>query len=453
MEYIGSRILIVEDNIEIANRLKSFLENLEYEITGIVTFGEDAIDVAEQSPIDLILMDINLAGEITGLQAAEKINKKNDIPIIFLTANDDRQTLQQASQSNLYGFVLKPYDEHELKVAVKMAFYKYSIHMNQQTFYKGIESLHDTATKLQNCLSFEQVIKISTEMAQKFCNFDKYAVYKINYSELDYTVGSFKPSLDNYEFNYIKKIAEITFEDSLPFLINSLEESPIEPEQELSFESCISAPIGHIGVVQFFSRQTKKFHQNHLRLVKLLLGHTYEAIKRIQLEQELREQAIRDPLTNAYNRFYLYKLLEKEKRLARSEQRKVAFMMIDINNLKKANDEFGHLTGDKVIRIVASIITKELSNRDNLIRYGGDEFLVYKPYAEENLDNLEKNIMERTKNWNNNISEFDFDISFATGSIVWDSKGTKTLEDTLTEVDELMYINKQKQKDLLEEDE
>jgi diguanylate cyclase (GGDEF)-like protein len=442
-------ILIVEDNIEIANRLKKILEAEDYNISGIVAFGEDAIDFSENNITDLILMDINLAGDITGFQAAELINTKNAIPIIFLTANDDKETLQQASKSNLYGFILKPFDENELKVTIKMAFYKQNIFIKQNEFYKNIEDLHETATKLHNCLSFDQIMKISTGAAHKFCQFDKYAVYKINYNELDYIAGSYKPSLDNYEFNYIKQIAELTIEDGLPFMFSSLDLSPIEPVGELNFTSCISSPVGKIGVFQFFSSQKNLFNQNHLRLIKLLLGHSYEAMKRVQLEQELRDQAVRDPLTNSHNRFYLYKLLDKEKRLAAKENRRIAFMMIDINNLKKINDNYGHLTGDKVIQIVASILNKEISNKDILIRYGGDEFLMMVPNPKENIIELEKKILERAKNWNNHISEFDFNISFAVGSKVWDSKNNKSLEDILTEVDEQMYINKQIQKELL----
>ncbi len=443
------KILIVEDNIEIANNLKNFLDKNDYDVSGIVTFGEDAVDIIPGSGTDLILMDINLAGDLTGLQAAELINKKINIPIIFLTANDDRETLKQASKSNLYGFVLKPFDSHELKVSIKMAFYKFDIHMRELAFYKNIEDLHETATRLQNCLTFDQIIMISSEMAHKFCKFDKYAVYKINYDELDYIVGSYKPSLDNYEFNYIKKMAETTYRDGIPFLFSSIDESPIEPDGNLDFESCISAPVGDLGVFQFFSTQKRSFEQNHLRLIKLLLGHTFEAIKRIQLEQELRDQAVRDPLTNTFNRFYLYNILEKEKRMAKKETRKIAFMMVDINNLKKANDNYGHLIGDKVIQIVASIITKEISKRDIVIRYGGDEFLVVIPDPKERLKELEKKILERTSNWNKNISDFDFDISFATGTCIWDSAENISMEDILAEVDEQMYLNKQMQKELL----
>ena len=100
--------------------------------------------------------------------------------------------------------------------------------------------------------------------------------------------------------------------------------------------------MGKTGVFQFFSSQKNSFTENQLRLIKLLLGHTYEAVKRIQLEQELREQAIRDPLTNAHNRFYLYKLIEREQRLAKKQHRKLILMMVDINNLKKSRLKMLH---------------------------------------------------------------------------------------------------------------
>jgi len=448
MKKKNKKILIVEDNIVIANNLKNYLENIGYEISGIVTFGEDAIKLADNNSADLILMDINLAGDVTGLKAAELINTKYDIPFIFLTANVDKETLEQASRSNLYGYLLKPYEEKELKITIEMAFYKHRIYLDQKKFYKNIEDLHETATRFQNCITFDQIIKISAEMAHQFCKFEKYAVYKINYNELDYIIGTYKPSLENYEFNYIKKIAELTSDEGSPFIFGDLNKSPIEAVKKIHFNSCISAPMGDIGVFQFFSTEGNAFNHDQLRLVKLLLEHTYEAVKRIYLEQELREQAIRDPLTNAYNRFYLYKLIEREKILAKKEHRKLVLMMVDINNLKKINDNYGHLIGDKVIQIVSSIISKEKNNKDTLIRYGGDEFLFILPEQEIDSKEIEKKILERTQNWNKNISEFDFNISFAIGSVLWDSKENIDLEDILTKVDEQMYLNKVMQREL-----
>jgi len=449
MKNKNKRILIVEDNMDIANNLKNYLEKIEFEVVGIVTFAEDAIELADSKTTDLILMDINLAGDMTGLEAADIILANTEIPFIFLTANDDEETLKKASKTNLYGYLLKPFEENELRITIDMAFHKHDVLKKQKSFYRNIEDLLETSTRLQNCLSYDQIIKISSEMAHQFCNFDKYAVYKINYNELDYINGSYKPSLELYEFNYVKKIAELTHEDGMPFKFGSLNESPIEPLGRLNFESCISAPMGKTGVFQFFSIQKNSFTDNHLRLIKLLLGHTYEAVKRIQLEQELREQAIRDPLTNAHNRFYLYKFIEKEQRLAKKQNRKLIFMMVDINNLKKINDSDGHVVGDKVIQIVSSILTKEISAKDLLIRYGGDEFLVVMPDEEQDIKEIEKKILERTQNWNKNISDFDFNISFAMGSIIWNSEENKSIEDILKEVDEQMYINKQMQKEMI----
>lgn len=449
MKKKNKKILIVEDNIEIANRLKTYLETIGYTISGIVAFGEDAIEIASEDLADLILMDINLAGEITGLKAAEIINSQFSIPIIFITANDDDTSLKEASKSNLYGYIIKPFDETELKITIEMAFYKHKIYLDQLAFFKNIEDLHETATRLQNCVTFDHVMKVTTGMARQFCQFNNYAVYKVNYNELDFIIGSYKPSLDNYEFNYIKKIAESTRDDGLPYKFGTIDETPIEPTGVLGFESGISAPIGDLGVFQLFSRNKNSFSEVHLKLLKLLLEHTFEALKRIQLEEELRDQAIRDPLTHAFNRFYLYKILEREKKLAKSEHRKLAFLMFDINNLKKINDNYGHRIGDNVIQIVSSIITKEKDNDDILIRYGGDEFLLVIQQPKNDLEEMENRILARNSKWNEDISDFDFKITFAIGSITWDSKDNKSLEDILINVDERMYINKQKQKEAL----
>ncbi|MBN1949313.1 MAG: diguanylate cyclase [Candidatus Cloacimonetes bacterium] len=435
-------VLIVEDDKNIAQYMKNVLQKAGFEISGIIAFGEDAVEIVDSLNTNLVLMDINLAGETNGLKTAELISQNLDIPIIFVTANNDEETIRQAALANPYGYLLKPFNENDLKITVELAFYKYEHSLIQKKYNDHLESLHRTATRLHNSNSLEEVIDITAQTASKFCPYDRFALYKINYNELDYIRGSYKPSLDNCEFNFLKDLAVITYDHDAPVRMNYQEDSPLSVPENLSLQSCLSIRIGDLGVLQLVAEKNNAFHENDLRIIKLLLGHTYEAIKRVQLEQELRDQAIHDPLTNAYNRFYLYKILEKEKRLAKIKKRVVAFLMIDLNDLKKINDIYGHTIGDEVIKIVVSIISKEAGSQATIIRFGGDEFLVVISNPEFEIADLEKRIQERTAVWNRDINEYDFNISFAIGSVCWHSDSEQSIEDILGQVDEKMYENK-----------
>lgn len=119
------RILIVEDQQLIAADLENTLTNLGYEIVGNVPSGEEAIQTAFSMKPDLVLMDIQLQGEMDGIQAARVISGRLDVPIAYLTAYADDETLTRAKITTPFGYVLKPYDERELRAAVEIALYKH----------------------------------------------------------------------------------------------------------------------------------------------------------------------------------------------------------------------------------------------------------------------------------------------------------------------------------------
>ena len=118
------RILIVEDEGIIALDLQAALTRLGYVVVGIAAEGEKALQkVAEYHP-DLVLMDINLKGEMDGIAAAEQILKRFGTPVIYLTAYGDEATLQRARITQPFGYQLKPYDERELHLTIRMGLYR-----------------------------------------------------------------------------------------------------------------------------------------------------------------------------------------------------------------------------------------------------------------------------------------------------------------------------------------
>lgn len=122
-----SKILVVEDEYIIAIDVKKILEKLGYEVTSFVGKGEEALKRAENEKPDLILMDIMLSGRLDGIQTAELIKNKFEIPIVYLTALVDEETLQKAKITEPGGYLLKPFDEKGLHSAIELALYKFKI--------------------------------------------------------------------------------------------------------------------------------------------------------------------------------------------------------------------------------------------------------------------------------------------------------------------------------------
>jgi two-component system response regulator LytT len=118
-------ILITEDESIVAKDIQMSLKKLGYNVIGICNNGDDSIHTAEEHRPDIVLMDIMLKGEMSGIEAADQIRKKLNIPIIFLTAYADESTLSKAKITEPYGYIIKPFKEIDLRTTIEMALYKH----------------------------------------------------------------------------------------------------------------------------------------------------------------------------------------------------------------------------------------------------------------------------------------------------------------------------------------
>ncbi len=108
------RVLIVEDDMIIAANISLQLSKIGYEITGIETRGEDAIVHAKLNTPDVVLMDINLKGSIDGIETAYSIQANSDIPIVYITANNDESSFERAKKTHPFAFIAKPINMRNL---------------------------------------------------------------------------------------------------------------------------------------------------------------------------------------------------------------------------------------------------------------------------------------------------------------------------------------------------
>jgi CheY-like chemotaxis protein len=109
------RILIVEDERLLAVTLEERLERLGYDVLGRAASGEKAVEYAEKFEPDLIIMDIALEGEMDGITAVEEIHKKNEIPVVYLTASSDTPMMLRANRTKHSGYLKKPVRKDDLE--------------------------------------------------------------------------------------------------------------------------------------------------------------------------------------------------------------------------------------------------------------------------------------------------------------------------------------------------
>ena len=119
------QILIVEDERIVAEDIKISLQRLGYSVPGTAVSGVEAVKKAEDMQPDLVLMDIVLAGEMDGIEASALIRSRFEIPVVYLTACSDQKTLKKAKITDPFGYIIKPYENKDLKTIVEMALYDF----------------------------------------------------------------------------------------------------------------------------------------------------------------------------------------------------------------------------------------------------------------------------------------------------------------------------------------
>lgn len=118
---VNPRILVVEDEMIVAMGIKLKLENMGYSVCGLVSNGLSALKVVEEANPDIILMDVILKGELSGIEAATLIKEAQDIPLIFLTGDSSAETRKHALDISPAAFIEKPFMDLELKDAIEKA--------------------------------------------------------------------------------------------------------------------------------------------------------------------------------------------------------------------------------------------------------------------------------------------------------------------------------------------
>jgi PAS domain S-box-containing protein len=142
-------ILIVEDEQIPAIDLKDTLLSLGYRVTGIASTGERAIEMVDEDTPDLILMDIHLAGKLSGIEAAEQILIHHSLPIIYVTAYADPELVERAKWTRPYGYLIKPYDERGIRTEIEIALHKAELDRNLEREYAALEQrIHDRTDEL-----------------------------------------------------------------------------------------------------------------------------------------------------------------------------------------------------------------------------------------------------------------------------------------------------------------
>jgi diguanylate cyclase (GGDEF)-like protein/PAS domain S-box-containing protein len=316
---------------------------------------------------------------------------------------------------------------------------------------RRIESLHHTARLLASCVSEYDIYELTVEAAERILGFRSCTLAILE--EDDLVVKAAAADVPHSEGTVTRLdpngLAARAFKNGRTIVSGSSHDDSVASktikttdEAVLDMKSTITAPIAAIGVFMAGSEDREAFTVEDVRLLELLLGHAAEAVQRIRLQEELKFQATRDPLTGVYNRRYFTEVIEKELQRSTRYEHQIGFLMIDIDGFKEINDTHGHQTGDQVLKAVASFLHEQIRTSEMVVRYGGDEFLVVMPETRDGVGVVKSRIRENLIRWNQSKDGPAFTVELSMGGAYWSPGGPETVESVLAAADRLMYEDK-----------
>ncbi|WP_017297328.1 EAL domain-containing response regulator [Nodosilinea nodulosa] len=412
-------ILVVEDEVVIAMDLQATLIDLGHAVPTIVTSGEMAVQVALELRPDLVLMDIHLSDAVDGIDAAAQITQALDIPVIYLTAYADEETLQRASLTTPFGYILKPFEARELRANIDIAFYKHGIEKNLRENRQWLLTVLNSISEGVAASDASGLIKFMNPVAEALTGWSQTEAIGRSPTEV---------------FQFIDEFTRSLIEN--PLLKSLQDGNTIHlPENAL-----LRTRLGHETPVSDSASPIR----NERGLVEGSVMVVRDSTEQRRMEAQLEHNALHDALTQLPNRaLFLNRLQQAIDRARRLPEFGFVVMLLDLDRFKVINDTLGHLLGDRLLMEIAPRLKSHLRTVDTVARFGGDEFAVLLEditdvttacyTAERIVDELKKPFL---------INNYELLISASIG-IVQSSIPYENTTDLLRDADIAMYRAKE----------
>ena len=347
---MGNRIMLVEDEIIVAMDVQQRLESLGYEIVAHATSGEEAIQYASTAKANLILMDIKIRGAMDGIKTAAKIRETQDIPVIFVTAFSDENTLKRARVTEAYGYLIKPFEDRELRSTIEIALYKHQmekrLRLSEERYALAVRAANDgiwdwdlNSGEVYYSPRWKTMLGLDEELAIVLPRDWMERVHPEDCDRLNFAITSHREGIT----------------------------PTLECEYRIMHQDGAYRWMLCRGLALFDS-------QKHAYRIA---GSQTDITNRKEIQDQLTHRALHDELTGLPNRaLFLDRLNMVYENTRRSDSKAAAVLFLDIDNFKVINDSLGHDNGDELLIAFAHRIKHYMRAGDTLARFGGDEFAI-----------------------------------------------------------------------------
>ncbi len=407
-------ILVVEDETLMAMDIQYRLEGLGYLVTGLAVSAEQALHSIQTRPPNLVFMDIALKGSMDGVQAAEIIRQQYNIPVVFLTANADKITLQRASLAQAFGFILKPFTNDELSSAVEIALYRHQMDARLVESENRLRAIFESVQDGLFLISDDGHVLDANPAGCSMLGYQREEIVGADIRSLVFDARQEAAPLALFQSRTAGSQSGATSSPLYEYRLRRKNGS--ERWVEMSIAPVLSGLVNQ--VVSIFRDISER---------KLLEGHPAQG-------------SFYDVLTQLPNRLLFIERLNRAlERCQRNETLRYAVLFMDLDRFKVINNSLGHHAGDQLLIQFGQRVGGVLRASDTLARLGGDEFAVLLEDLAGIADALlvAERILDEVKRPFDLRNQLIF-ISTSIG-VVFDSTDYSSPDDILRDADIAMY--------------
>lgn len=382
------KILIVDDDPSNIKLLRAKLSTGHYEINSAIN-GEDALEKAGANPPDLILLDIMMPG-IDGLEVTKRLKNSpetNDIPVILITALGEENYKEKGLEAGADDFLNKPINTVEIQARVR-SLLRLKEYKDQLKVHGQCEKMLVSPSDLQRDkkpaedapslllveddekdakLLLESLVELPCRIL--WVREGAEALQRVQEEVIDVVIlDLLLPDVDGFEVcRRLKKRQETANIQIL--IVTSLQD----------LDSKIKGI--ELGADEYLVKPVNRYELN-VRVSALMKKKAY-LDKLTRNYENAFSSAITDRLTGLYNRSYFDHFIDIELKRSSRQRSPLALVMIDIDDFKQYNDEFGHLEGDRILKDIGVKIKASIRETDFGARYGGEEFVIVLPGTDQ----------------------------------------------------------------------
>jgi diguanylate cyclase (GGDEF)-like protein/PAS domain S-box-containing protein len=412
-------ILVVEREALAAHAIHSSLIRFGYDVPATAASAAEALEAVQTHHPDLVLMDMGLEERDDGIAAAVAIRSIHPTPVVFLTSHADDETLRRAQEeAQPHGYVLKPYQDRELRMAIEVALQRHKLE----------EEVRQQRSLLAGVLSGMSDAVIAADLEGNI----------VLVNEAGRRAFGEKAAIAGHRPNALNDGDDLPTDETLC------------PAEELPLSRALRGEI--VRDVELFIRSADRpkgrwYSVNAAPLIDaeglvcgaVAVGRDVTYVRAAR--SELQQMSETDALTGTYNRRGFMHVARTALDLARQSGRHPAVFFIDLNGMKRINDSLGHPEGDRLLVDVASILRACFRTCDIVGRVGGDEFVVLAPEAGEHAEVLRARLRGAVEAFNA-AAERSYRISISVGLCMGVPGDAAALEELVEQADRRMYEDK-----------